>query len=125
MRNFEPGMQDRERLIYLISIRWQNFVLGLLGLSGVVMIYGIDIRLMISGGLAGICIPVALIGSASRKEVGLIIFLVLFLVAMYFLPSYGREFRGQVMSYFFFVGFFVFSLVILIIKFVVKKLNLK
>lgn len=114
---------DDERLVYLISIGWYIFAAGVLGFLSVLCIFGFNSKIIIAGVLGGLGFSFGVLGSALGRNKLLLAAVIFCLVSIYFLPYFGRGLRGQVISYFFFTGLFIFSLMLLIIKFLFKKLN--
>jgi hypothetical protein len=120
MSLFKDSNSDSVKLNYLIMIRWQMMLVGACGLIVVLVVFGFNQQIIIAGTLGGLGFSLGLLGSSLERSYLLLMAVILFLLAIYILPSFGRESRGQVISYFFFTGMWVLSLALCCIDIFLK-----
>lgn len=106
---------DDERFGYLVSIRWYLLISGVIGCGVVLAIYGVERNIIAAGLLLGFSGVTLVIASISGYRPSLLVLVAtLFLLSAWLMPSYGREFRGQMLAYQFFFALPSFSSVLIL-----------
>lgn len=113
MPTTNSGSIDAQRLAYLMSIRWYLLTAGALGCLVATSAWDFRFMLALSGVIGGLAFAAGLLGGAFRRPHWLVLSVVLFFVSVYFLPFYGKAFRGLLFAYYFFFALTAFSLVLL------------